>query len=510
MLSHKGAYQDVREIVRQNGAGVYRITFWAKCNDTDKTDADLADTSKYNIFASIIVGWAGTTPTGGATKKALTTSWQQYTQDIFIGRDSGSIKVNNPAMYAAITVNGAVDVSVDDFTFTKVSDVTTNNGQSFFSITTDVTEDASGNYSLDYGTTGKSVNISGTNSGIPTITYETTSDYITVGETAHTTSGGVHTATAAITVAYPSNYERTARVMARGGSGNIVGEIIVKIPAHTTDVRHVVDYTCNLEVNRTYSVGSTLDTSNLALINVKYNDGTTGTVNNQITVTGADFTTVGEKTITVTYDNKSVEYTTTVIQGDSHYQSEITPLGANIRIDNGIFSPGIRFAANVEKSELYNIYYGEDADYVYSQANNYQFGAILIPADELDEGETVVNLFESGDESVLEIVGENVYEQDDESYSFTACVTNLPTTKADYTRTLQCVFYVRVRESADGEWRYLYSTPIQASYFSVAEEAYYGDYLNRPTLTESESAVLSALKEIVDFVEDGAWVNGWY
>lgn len=509
MLSHKGAYQDVREIVRQNGAGVYRMTFWAKCNDTDKTDADLADTSAYNIFASVITGWPSASPSGGASRKALTTSWQQYTQNIFIGKDSGSVKVNSPVLYATITVNGATDVSVDNFTFTKVSDVTTNNGTPYFAMTSDATEDASGNYSLDYGTTGKSVSISGTNSGIPTITYETTSDYITLGETAHTTSGGVHAATASISVAYPSNYERTARIFAKGGSGNIVGQITLTIPANTTDARHVIDYTCNLEVNRTYSVGSTLDTSALELTNVTYNDGTTGTVNSGITVSGADFSTAGEKTVTVTYDNKSTSYTTTVIAEDAQYESGITPLGSNIRINNGELSAGIRFAANVEKNELYDVYYGEE-NYVYSQNNDYQFGAILVPADMLEDGETVVDLFEDGNESVLVIVGQNVYEQDAQTLSFTACVTDVPETKEDYTNVLQCVFYVRVRENAEGEWRYLYSAPMHDSYFSVAEKAYYNDYVNTPTSTESEMAILNSLKEIIEFVEEGSWIIGWY
>ena len=506
MLSQKGAYQDVREIVRQNGAGVYRMTYWAKCNDTDKTDADLVDTSTYNIFASVIVGWPGANPTGGATKKALTTSWQQYTQDIFIGKDSGSVKVNSPVLYATIMVNGATDVSVDNFTFTKVSDVSTNSGAGNFTITTDITADASGDYSLSYGTAGKTVSISGTDTAISTITYESTSDYITLGETAYTTSDGVYTATSAISVKYPSNYERTARITAKNTSGNTVGEITVKIPASTTDVRHVIDYTCNLEVNRTYNVGSTLDTSDLELTNVRYNDGTIGTVNSGITVTGADFTTVGEKTVTVTYDNKSVCYTTTV----SLYESDIALLGTGIRIDNGDLSAGFRFGANVNKSDLYNMYYGEGLDYVYSQNNNYQFGAIMVSTNVLEEGETVVDLFEAGNEAVRVTVAENVYDQDDNTFSFTAAITDIPETKEGYTNTIQCVFYIKTRESANGEWTYIYSAPLQESYYSVAEKAYYNDYAKRPNPTESEKAVRDSLAEIVDFVEEDYWIDFWH
>ena len=506
MLSQKGAYQDVREIVRQNGAGVYRMTFWAKCNDTDKTDTDLADTSKYNIFASVIVGWPGTSPTGGASKKALTTSWQQYTQDIFIGRDSGSVKVNSPVLYATIMVNGATDVSVDNFTFTKISDISTNSGNPNFNITTYAAADASGDYSLNYGEATKNVSISGTNTGIPTITYETTSDYITLGETAHTTLNGVYTATASVSVKYPSNYERTARISARGGSGNIVGEITVKIPAETTDVRHVVDYTSNLEVNRTYNLGSTLDTNELVLTNVRYNDGTTGTVSSGITVSGADFTTVGEKTVTVTYDNKSVSYTTTV----SLYESDMAHLGTGIRIDNGDLSAGFRFGANVNKSDLYNMYYGQGLDYVYNENNNYQFGAIMVETDRLEDGKTVVDLFEEGNEAVRVTVAENVYEQDANTFSFTAVITDIPETKEGYTNTIQCVFYIKTRESADGKWTYIYSTPTQESYYSVAEKAYYNDYVKRESPTEEEQMIRNSLEQIVDLVEDSYWIGGWY
>ena len=48
------------------------------------------------------------------------------------------------------------------------------------------------------------------------------------------------------------------------------------------------------------------------------------------------------------------------------------------------------------------------------------------------------------------------------------------------------------------------------SYFSVAEKAYYNDYVNTPTSTESEMAILNSLKEIINFVEEGSWIIGWY
>lgn len=495
----QGAYQDMRDVVRANGTGTYRITFRAKCNENGLTDTDLADTSKYHIFAGIGSGYiAGSVGQYRNPKaQALTTSWKTYTQDIFLSTTDLS------AAYAAIVIKGPLDVSVDNVTFTKVSDVDNNDTNvPYFTATVDGTSDT---YTLNYGTTGKTVSISGTNTGIKTIKYETSSDYIKLGETTNTTTSP-YKATATIEVAYPSNYERYARVIARGGSGKVVGEITIRIPAYSTHA-HVVDYDCNLVVKDTYKVGDSLDTSALKLTNVKYNDGTTGTVSGaSATVTGADFTTTGEKTVTVTYDNKSVSYTTTVIEAND---ADLVPLGANIRIASEGRTAGLRFAANFKKNDLYNTYYGT-GDYEYKETNNFQFGAIFIPVSMLDDGKTVVDLFKEGDTSVLDIPGKKVFDQDAQSVTFTGCITDIPQTKEDYTNTIQCAFYIKIRENAEDEWTYIYSETLQHSYYSVADKAYHEDYLRRPTLTEADKDILSALKEIVDFVEEDAWINGWY
>lgn len=497
--SFQGVYQDMRDAIRANGTGTYRITFRAKCNENGLTDTDLADTSKYHIFAGIGSGYiAGSTNQyRNPTVQTLTTSWKTYTQDIFLSTTDLS------AAYAAIVIKGALDVSVDNVTFTKVSDVDNNDTNvPYFTATVDGT---SGTYTLNYGTTGKTVSISGANTGIKTIKYETSSDYIKLSETTNTTTSP-YKATATIEVAYPSNYERYARVIARGGSGKVVGEITIRIPAYSTHA-HVVDYDCNLVVKDTYKVGDSLDTSALKLTNVKYNDGTTGTVSGaNVTVTGADFTTTGEKTVTVTYDNKSVSYTTTVIEAND---ADLVPLGANIRIASEGRTAGLRFAANFKKNDLYNTYYGT-GDYEYKETNNFQFGAIFIPVSMLDDGETVVDLFKEGDTSVLDIPGKKVFDQDAQSVTFTGCITDIPQTKEDYTNTIQCAFYIKTRENAEDEWTYIYSETLQHSYYSVADKAYHEDYLRRPTLTEADKDILSALKEIVDFVEEDAWINGWY
>ncbi len=504
---YKGAYQYAKNILAQHGPGKYRISFWAKCNDTDKTDIDLANSvSTINIAGDIVSWYPGASGSGTATKQALTKSWKQYTQDLSVPETGGVHSLASSVLYAIITVNGASDVSIDDISMVKVSDYPS--GTPYFTITT-----TAANNSLSYGDTGKSVKISAANSGIANITYETTSDYIVLGDVQHTKSGSTYTAESTITVAYPSNYERTARILAKGATNNIVGEILITIPAHSTEAKHVVDYDCNLVVNDTYAVGDTLDTSALKLTNVLYNDGTTGTVTSGITVTGADFTTAGEKTIIVTYDNKSVTYKTRV---EKPTGININVLGANIRLEGDGLSAGIRFGAKLSKDEIYDTYYpttDEEKKYVYDESNNYQFGVIMLPKRLVTEGSTVIEMYENGDSKVLDILGRKVFEQNATTLVYTGVLTEIPKTVEKYTETLQCAFYVRVRENEEAQWQYTFSNLVEDSYFSVAEKAHYTtyNYGKMPNPTAAEKATIDALLEIIDFVEEDLWIDtGWY
>lgn len=514
--SYKGAYQYAKNIIAQQGPGKYQISFWAKCNDTDKTNTDLANSvSTINIAGDIISWYPGASGSGTATKQVLTKSWKRYTQDLSVPETGGVHSVSHSVLYAIITVNGASDVSIDDISMVKVSDYPS--GTPYFTITT-----TAANNSLSYGDTGKSVKISAANSGIVNITYETTNDYITLGEVQHTKSGSTYTAEAAITVAYPSNYERTARILAKGATNNIVGEILITIPAHSTEAKHVIDYDCNLVVNDTYAVGDTLDTSALKLTNVRYNDGTMGTVTSGITVTGADFTTAGEKTITVTYDNKTVTYTTTVEETtepdipneEPEDTTGITVLGANIRLEGNGLSAGIRFGAKLSKGEIYDTYYpttDEEKKYVYDESNNYQFGVIMLPKRLVTEGSTVIEMYENGDSKVLDILGRKVFEQNATTLVYTGVLTEIPKTVEKYTETLQCAFYVRVRENEEAQWQYTFSNLVEDSYFSVAEKAHYTtyNYGKMPNPTAAEKATIDALLEIIDFVEEDLWIDYW-
>ena len=428
----QGAYQNVLDVVRANGTGVYRINFKAKSNTTS---VDLTDTSGYYIFANVYGNdWMTSTVPSGVTKQALTTSWQEYTQDIVV-TDS---KISASAMYAAIMIKGNIDVSVDDFTLTKVSDISTNSGKPAYTVTTNADTNASSDYTVAYGTAGKTVTVSGTDSAIQTATFEAANDYIKVGTTTYTGSNP-YTATATIEVTYPSKVERVARVNLVNASGTVVGEIEFVIPA-------------------------------------------------------------------------SDEEPVAPEEPDNTDDANLVALGASIRLANDTLTEGLRFGAKFDKNAFFDTYYPTtDAakEYVYSEDNNIQFGAIMVPTNLIPEDETLVSMFESGNTNVLNILAKKVFAQDEESVTFTGVLVGIPTTVGGYTTQIKTVFYVRTRESANDEWNYTYSTELQDSYYSVAvkalEKTY--NYNNLPNPTEEQKTIMETLNNIVEFVEEDLWIE---
>ena len=299
--SYQGFYQDIRKDILQQGYGTYRITFRAKCNETV---SNLSDTSTYFIAGTVHSGQATPSKLSDATAKALTNEWKEYTQDITIGKDSGTISLYNTAMYLTILVKGAIDVSIDDITFTKISDASS----------TSYTISGPSNNSLNYGSSG-SVTISARNSNIESLTFSTTSSFLTVGTTSYSSSGSwfkTYTATATVSVTSPSSYTRTARVVAKDSSGNIVASYQLTIPA-TAGAGHVVDFDATVGTNNRVEKGQSANDVSVKLTNVLYNDGAIKTTSSGYTITGADFSTLGEKTINITYDNKTITKKVTVV-----------------------------------------------------------------------------------------------------------------------------------------------------------------------------------------------------
>ena len=487
---YQGVFQDVRETILQNGAGVYELSFWAKSNNTSP---NISDTVRYYISGMISTDFQTTdNKPSYATKHALTNDWQKYTQQIVVGESSGTPNLSSSVLYATILIKGGIDVSVDDITLTKISDTTSSS----------YTLSLGAGNSISYGAS-KTLTVSGSNTS--SLSFAATNDYLKV-----TNNNG----TVTVEVAYPSNYERTARIVAKNTSGTVVGDLIVTIPAAQT-AGHVVDFDANLVLKDSYKVGETVDTTGLKLTNVLYNDGTTATVTAGYDL-NADFSTAGEKTVTLTYDNKSITYTTTVVEGQKTNAAGLKTLGANIRFANDELSAGLRFAATFEKNDLYDTYYpttDADKEYVYADSNNYQFGAIMVPTSLIPDGENVVSMYQSGSNLVLEALGKRVYAQNSKTLTFTGVLVGIPETVKDYSNVIQTAFYVRVRESETDDWTYYFSTSLEDSYYSVAvkaaEKTY--NYTNMPNPTENQRKIIETLEDIIGFVEDENWVGGdWW
>lgn len=518
----KGAYQNVYDTIRQYGAGVYKISFWAKCDDEDlATINNDGNTANDYMVGAGILPWYGNITSSNHWQKA-TNDWKYYEQQITIQDiGTGDLPINKAnRYYMFVSAKNAKYINYDDIKFERVSSIDGTASVKY-------TMSASGTLNSTSDATVTVTNAKGKN-----LTYYAINDYVTVGST--TISGSNEKFT--VSVAYPSNYERTTRIVAKDSNGKIAAEIQFTIPATTTD-KHVVDFTHNLTVSKEYDVGATVDTQNLAL-NVVYNNGTTANITSGWTL-DADFSTAGEKEVTLTYDNLSYTFPTTVIGDDPDTptdpddptdpdvptdpeeptppnEANLVSLGASIRIASEELSAGLRFGAKFSKNELYDTYYpttDEMKKYKYDESNNFQFGTIMIPVNLIPEGETVISLFESGNTDILEILGKGIYEEDAESITFTGVLIGIPETFDGYTRTLQTAFYVRVRESEEDEWTYIFSDELEDSYYSVAvkalEKTY--NYSNIPNPTEEEKAIMDALEDIVTFVEEGLWIDGkWW
>ena len=135
----------------------------------------------------------------------------------------------------------------------------------------------------------------------------------------------------------------------------------------------------------------------------------------------------------------------------------------------------------------------------------------MLPKRLVTEGSTVIEMYENGDSKVLDILGRKVFEQNATTLVYTGVLTEIPKTVEKYTETLQCAFYVRVRENEEAQWQYTFSNLVEDSYFSVAEKAHYTtyNYGKMPNPTAAEKATIDALLEIIDFVEEDLWIDYW-
>ena len=134
----------------------------------------------------------------------------------------------------------------------------------------------------------------------------------------------------------------------------------------------------------------------------------------------------------------------------------INPLGATIRLETESISAGLRFGAKVDKSLLGvvgNFEFGDSAE----------FGFYLLPAYMLEAGETLAEYLRDGDKESLKVVARKVFEQDEESITYTAVLVNIP--EIAYNQEIVAVPYAVIDEKT------IFFDEIRKSYAGVAHTA---------------------------------------
>ena len=192
---------------------------------------------------------------------------------------------------------------------------------------------------------------------------------------------------------------------------------------------------------------------------------------------------------------------------------EISMAGSNIRVEG---NAGLRFRATVNKNEFFDKYYPTtDANktYRYKESNNLIFGMLLIPKNLVGSGQTIVKLFESGNDKVVDVTAKKMLEQDKDTVSFTGVITSIPENSKSYSREIIAVSYMKYREDAESEWNYIYANQIINSYYNVAKAARNSTYsdTNNPSPSTAVKSIMKKLDEIIDLVDDNVgWIDGWY
>ena len=184
--------------------------------------------------------------------------------------------------------------------------------------------------------------------------------------------------------------------------------------------------------------------------------------------------------LTMTYGSRTAinEFYVTGTENTSGLFSK----GAQMRLDNGTVTAGLRFATTIDKAT-----YGIGESYSYADNNGVTFGMYLLPTDKLGEYSTLleyINANTLGD--AVNVVGKNVYSQDANALTYTAVLTQIPET--GYNRDVVALPYVISNGTT------VYGTEMTRSYYSVAKAM-------RTSGAELTEAQIAALDAIINAVE---------
>ena len=156
--------------------------------------------------------------------------------------------------------------------------------------------------------------------------------------------------------------------------------------------------------------------------------------------------------------------------------------GAQMRLDNGTVTAGLRFATTIDKAT-----YGIGESYSYAENNGVTFGMYLLPTDKLGEYSTLLDYINAntlGD--AVKVEGVHVYSQDANTLTYTAVLTQIP--EAGYNRAVVALPYVISNENT------VYGTEMTRSYYSVAKAM----RTSGTALTEPQMVALDAIINAVE------------
>ncbi len=159
-------------------------------------------------------------------------------------------------------------------------------------------------------------------------------------------------------------------------------------------------------------------------------------------------------------------------------------LGANIRLTSSGYSAGIRFGATLDKASV------GITNYWTYDTSDVEFGMYLLPADLLEEGQTLTEYVANGGDKALKVVATKYSKQTEDELEFTAVLVDIPTTA--YNREIVAVPYVIM----SGETEATYYEETSDSYVGVAKKAIESGDFSGDDLADLEDIVATVEPEV--------------
>lgn len=180
---------------------------------------------------------------------------------------------------------------------------------------------------------------------------------------------------------------------------------------------------------------------------------------------------------------KEIEFVATIPEAEV-----VTPKGGSIRIASEQYTAGLRFAATVDKALA-----GIEGNYTYSDSADVKFGMFLLPTEKLGTSATLVDYIKADGESVLDIPAKKIYEQDTDTVTYTAVLTEIPS--KDYATDVVAVPYMLVGDE------YTYFDEITRSFKGVAKAARESTYSDTEIKNQKDDKEKNKMLDIAYYLD---------